>query len=76
MMLAASTRKAVQQTGRRSLSFYAPTLTERRVGEAGTGGHASEAGLKIALFGASGFLGNYVCGELGVCYVVAVAVAV
>jgi hypothetical protein len=44
---------------------YSPTTTEARVGEMGTGGRSSEAGLKVALFGASGFLGNYVCGELG-----------
>lgn len=47
------------------MSFYVPTLTEKRANEGGTGGRNSEAGLKIALFGASGFLGNYVCAELG-----------
>lgn len=55
-------------SGCRSLSsgqVYKPTLTEARPEEAGTGGRASEAGLKVALFGASGFVGNYVCGELG-----------
>lgn len=51
--------------GRRALSYYSPTLTERRPGEAGTGSRSSEAGLKVAVFGASGFLGNYVCSELG-----------
>lgn len=45
--------------------MYSPTLTERRVGEAGRGGRNSEAGIKVALFGASGFLGHYVSGELG-----------
>lgn len=45
--------------------FYAPTLVERRENEGGRGGRASEAGVKVACFGASGFLGNYVCAELG-----------
>jgi NADH dehydrogenase (ubiquinone) 1 alpha subcomplex subunit 9 len=70
MTMFAATRATARQNllvyGRRSLSnFYSPKLTERRVGEAGSGGHSSEAGVKVALFGASGFLGNYVCGELG-----------
>ena len=47
--------------------YYVPTLTERRDTEKGTGGRSSISGLKVALFGASGFLGNYVCGELGMC---------
>lgn len=64
-VVAAATRRVVLSQGRRSLSFYSPTLTERRVGEAGTGGRNSEAGLKVAVFGASGFLGSYVCAELG-----------
>ena len=46
-------------------SVYSPTTVEARPDEAGTGGRSSEAGLKVAVFGASGFLGNYVCGELG-----------
>lgn len=46
-------------------TFYSPTLVERRQGEAGRGGRCSEAGVKVALFGASGFLGQYVCAELG-----------
>lgn len=45
--------------------FYSPTLTEKRVGEGGRGGRSSEAGLKVAVFGASGFLGNYVGAQLG-----------
>ena len=59
--------KLLQQQQQRSrlLSYYVPTLTERRPQEAGTGGRNSEAGLKVALFGASGFLGQFVCGELG-----------
>jgi hypothetical protein len=45
--------------------FYMPTLTEKREGEAGRGGRSSEAGIKVALFGASGFLGSHVSAELG-----------
>jgi hypothetical protein len=45
--------------------FYTPTLTEKRAGEAGRGGRMSEAACKVAVFGASGFLGNFVCAELG-----------
>jgi hypothetical protein len=66
MMLSALTRQApaFRHCGR-TLSSYAPTMVEKRDGEMGTGGRSSEAGLKVALFGASGFLGHYVCGELG-----------
>lgn len=67
MMLRLATARPSATTARRCLSMYTPTLTERRVGEAGTGGRNSEAGLKVALFGASGFLGEYVCAELGEC---------
>ena len=44
---------------------YKPTLTNRRGTEMGLGGKGSNAGLKVAIFGASGFLGPYVCTELG-----------
>lgn len=54
-----------RSSGARCSSVYAPTLTERRPGEAGPGGRSSEAALKVALFGASGFLGKYVSAELG-----------
>ena len=49
----------------RGLAFYAPTLSERRIGEFGRGGRNSEAGVKVAVFGASGFLGENLCSELG-----------
>lgn len=68
-MLAVSTKqvaRAVPKVGARSMSqFYVPTLTEKRVGQAGRGGRASEAAVKVALFGASGFLGSHVCAALG-----------
>ena len=48
-----------------SQPFYSPTLAEKRVGQGGKGGRTSEAGIKVAVFGGSGFLGTHVCGELG-----------
>ena len=59
-------QRLVQRTGTRALSeSYKPTLQNRRSGEWGIGGRGSEAGLKVAVFGASGFLGSYVSSELG-----------
>jgi hypothetical protein len=65
MMLSALTRKSTAFASRRCLSTYIPTMVEKREGEKGVGGRSSEAGLKVAVFGGSGFLGHYVCGELG-----------
>ena len=42
-----------------------PRITERRLDEVGRGGRASDAGIKVAVFGATGFLGRYVCSGLG-----------
>lgn len=42
-----------------------PRITERRPDESGRGGRASDAGVKVALFGATGFLGRYVSSGLG-----------
>ena len=42
-----------------------PRITERRLTEVGRGGRASDAGIKVAVFGATGFLGRYVCSGLG-----------
>mmetsp|Transcript_29806 Transcript_29806/g.88478 ORF Transcript_29806/g.88478 Transcript_29806/m.88478 type:complete len:147 (-) Transcript_29806:1281-1721(-) len=47
------------------VKLYTPKVPERRTGEAGPGGRASVAGVKVAIFGAGGFLGRYVCCELG-----------
>mmetsp|Transcript_31578 Transcript_31578/g.46598 ORF Transcript_31578/g.46598 Transcript_31578/m.46598 type:complete len:386 (-) Transcript_31578:1059-2216(-) len=57
-------RVALTQS-RRCFSTQLPRITERRSNEAGPGGRASDAGLKVAVFGATGFLGRYVCSELG-----------
>jgi len=68
-MLAAPSFRAAARRSLRMMStktpYYSPTLVEARPGEAGRGGRASVAGVKVALFGASGFLGRYVCAELG-----------
>jgi len=42
-----------------------PRVTERRENEAGPGGRSSNAGVTVAVFGASGFLGRYVCANCG-----------
>lgn len=42
-----------------------PRILDRRTDETGPGGRASDAGLKVAVFGASGMLGRYVCTHLG-----------
>jgi hypothetical protein len=51
--------------GSSATPFYSPTLTHKRAGEMGRGGRSSEAGCKVAVFGGSGFLGGFVCAELG-----------
>ena len=48
-----------------SSSVDLPRITERRPNESGRGGRASDAGIKVALFGATGFLGRYVSSGLG-----------
>ena len=42
-----------------------PRILDKRTDETGTGGRGSDAGLKVAVFGASGMLGRYVCCHLG-----------
>lgn len=44
---------------------FLPRITERRVNEAGAGGRSTNAGVKVAIFGATGFLGKHVCFQLG-----------
>jgi len=61
--------QAVARSSRRMMStttpYFKPTLVDTRKGEAGRGGRSSEAGCKVAIFGASGFLGKHLCAELG-----------
>jgi len=40
-------------------------IQDRRADETGSGGRASDAGLKVAVFGATGFIGRYLCCYLG-----------
>ena len=47
-----------------------PRITERRPNETGRGGRASDAGVKVALFGATGFLGRYVSSGLGEFFII------
>jgi len=57
---------AITKNTARSLSSKAPAVySERRGGEVGPGGRASVSGLTVAVFGAGGFLGRYVCSNLG-----------
>jgi hypothetical protein len=67
-MLGALQRSARIQ-GRRALSTeplpFLPRITDRRVKEEGAGGRATNAGVKVAVFGATGFLGKHVCYQLG-----------
>jgi hypothetical protein len=45
--------------------MYAPTLVATRDDEGGPGGRSSNADLKVAVFGANGFLGRHVAHFLG-----------
>lgn len=62
-----SLQRASAVNGRRALATepFLPKITERRVEEQGPGGRASNAGLRFAIFGATGFLGKHVCFQLG-----------
>jgi hypothetical protein len=65
-MLGALQRSARIQ-GRRALSTepFLPRITDRRIKEEGAGGRSTNAGVKVAVFGATGFLGKHVCYQLG-----------
>ena len=67
-LLQSSIKLNATKTFTRSLSttkLAVPRITERRSNETGPGGRGSDAGLKVAVFGASGMLGRYVCTHLG-----------
>ena len=65
-----STRLATARLAASKKSFstkapIVPRIVDRGDNETGPGGRGSDAGLKVAVFGASGFLGRYVCCHLG-----------
>ena len=62
-----STRRTATTVGARAFSSkpVLPRITERRPTESGRGGRASDAGVKVCVFGATGFLGRYVTSGLG-----------
>lgn len=53
--------------GRRAASTqpFLGKYTDRRLAEEGAGGRSSVAGVKVAIFGATGFLGKHLCHQLG-----------
>ena len=59
-----STLRALSSTSKPTTPDL-PRITEKRATETGRGGRASDAGIKVALFGGTGFLGRYVCCHLG-----------
>lgn len=64
-LLTASSRTIVRSRQLSTNKPVVPRILDRREHETGPGGRASDAGLKVAVFGASGFLGRYVCTHLG-----------
>jgi hypothetical protein len=45
--------------------LFMPRITERRLNEGGPGGRQSNADLRVAIFGATGFIGKHLCHQLG-----------
>jgi NADH dehydrogenase (ubiquinone) 1 alpha subcomplex subunit 9 len=45
--------------------LFIPRITERRLNEGGPGGRQSNADLRVAIFGATGFVGKHLCHQLG-----------
>jgi hypothetical protein len=67
-MLRTLQRSSVMVVGRRGLATtdqILPRITEKRLEEQGPGGRSSVSGQRVAIFGATGFLGKHVCNALG-----------
>ena len=65
-IMIASVRRLSESHGRRAASkLVIPRILDKRMNEQGPGGRASIAGIKVAVFGGTGFLGRYVLCELG-----------
>ena len=64
-----SLQYAVRVNGRRTLATepFLGRYTDRRIAEEGAGGRSSVAGVKVAIFGATGVLGKHFCHQLGTC---------
>lgn len=45
--------------------LFLPKITDRRLNEGGPGGRQSNADLRVAIFGATGFVGKHLCHQLG-----------
>ena len=45
--------------------LFMPRITERRLNEGGPGGRQSNGDLRVAIFGATGFIGKHLCHQLG-----------
>uniref|UniRef100_A0A6U3VJR2 NAD-dependent epimerase/dehydratase domain-containing protein n=3 Tax=Ditylum brightwellii TaxID=49249 RepID=A0A6U3VJR2_9STRA len=67
-LLGAVSSNTVRRLAHRSLSTTPNPVSQslyRRENEVGPGGRCSNAGVKVAVFGGGGFLGRYVCCNLG-----------
>ena len=70
-MLASSLRRAPRGTTRSlsavvgAVDAHEASASSLRSGEYGLGGRHSVSGVRASLFGATGFLGRYVCSEMG-----------
>jgi hypothetical protein len=65
LFMKSSLRPSHLLSSRRSFVTKLPRFVEKRPNEFGVGGRASDPGFKVAIFGATGFLGRYVCAEFG-----------
>ena len=60
-----STNSTAAPPGDDKPDLFMPRITERRLNEGGPGGRQSNADLRVAIFGATGFVGKHLCHQLG-----------